>query len=222
MSVIRRSVLSGIFLSAFFAAFPAVYARELIFPGATAFNPGGFTGIAISNTGPESAVVSIALISADGVLAGAQGITNPQEVTLAAGQQFASLISDLFKVSPGDYWIRVQTTKQFVTGYCIFGAKPELLDGFGPAQVSTDQVLPSFQDGGDSRTQIRVVNPSPTAGASVRIEFLSAKGLVLGSQSAALQPQQQFAPDSSGIAEANSISHIRIVSDVPVAAAEAA
>jgi hypothetical protein len=137
------------------------------------------------------------------------------------GRQSAFLITDLFSVSAGNYWLRVQSDKDFVSGFVLFGDNAAtVMDGFGAPESSKDQVLPLIQVDSGFQTTAWLLNPSSNSNAVVRIDALASSGQLLTSQNVMLSPGQQSVIDAATVQGATATSYWRIVSDTAIVSIE--
>jgi hypothetical protein len=133
--------------------YDAAYQPQVkIIPPATEGNA-QFTGVAL--LAPAAMTVVLRAYDANGALVLRPGIRNPSVVSLAAGQQHARLLSELFGLETFDGWIEVEAS---ASGLGIFTATGSsdlaALDGVVARDVSSNFVL--FHAGASAS----LVNPS--------------------------------------------------------------
>jgi hypothetical protein len=112
-----------------------------------------FSGIALY--APSAMTVVLRAMDSSGTLISGVGVRNPTAVTLAAGQQYARLIPEIFGISTFDGWIEAEAS---VSGLGIYTATGSLdmtqLDGNVVGDLSSSFVL--FHPGASAV----LVNPS--------------------------------------------------------------
>ena len=127
-------------------------------------NSAEFTGIAFLAPAPMSVVVKA--INANGALITGPGITNPTNVTLAPGQQYAKLVSELFGFQSFDGWIETDASAPGLGIFVSTGSWDlQHLDGMVPRSLSKDFFL--FHAGASAI----LVNPSSNMADVTVTEF---------------------------------------------------
>ena len=122
---------------------------------------GEFSGIALY--APTAMSVVLKAIDAGGELISGVGVRNPTTVTLAAGQQYSRLMSELFGIPKFDGWIEAEASTSGLGIYTASGALDGTsMDGVVARPLSSDFWL--FHPGASAY----LVNPS-TRTASVNI-----------------------------------------------------
>ena len=116
-------------------------------------NGAEFTGIAFLATTATSVVLRA--MDANGNLITGAGIRNPTAITLAAGQQYAKLVSELFGLQSFDGWIEADASATGLGIFVVTGSwDMQRFDGSVVRDLSTDFVL--FHTGASAI----LVNPS--------------------------------------------------------------
>ncbi len=167
----------------------------IYFPRVVAF-PGSFTGIAISNRTSFPVQVIYRLYDNEGNLVLGSGITNPFSLTLAPGEQWPLLSTQIFDVPSGNTpgWVEVQATSPDVRAFYLYGADDlSFLDG---ADVSgdtmTDFVFHRVQDDGDTYfTSLSLVNPNATD-AAITADLRDTTGKVVATRSLTLGARKRI------------------------------
>jgi Matrixin/IPT/TIG domain len=143
---------------------PSVVAAEVQIIPAAPQSGEQFTGIVF--LAPAAMSVVLKAMDANGNLITGPGIFNPTTIALAANQQYAKLVSELFGLQSFDGWIEADAS---AAGLGIFVATGswdmQHLDGIVPRKPSTDFVL--FHKGASAI----LVNPSPREAAVTFTEF---------------------------------------------------
>lgn len=123
-----------------------------------------FSGIAL--LAPTAMSVVLKAMNSSGALIGRAGVRNPATVTLAAGQQYARLVNEIFGFQTFDGWIEAEASG---AGLGIFTATGSWnlaqIDGSVARDASTDFVL--FHSGAAAS----LVNPSTRASNVTISEF---------------------------------------------------
>ncbi len=132
-------------------------------------DPTSFTGIAIANPGPQDAPVVLTLRGADG-----QVLTNPVNVTVPAGQQFARLASDIFGNVPNasTAWLQAVSEAGDLTGFFLFlNPSVTFFDGADLPRAATRIAFNEVRVDPGFSTELNILNPSPVA-ANVDLQLL--------------------------------------------------
>ncbi|HLH32848.1 MAG TPA: hypothetical protein VKY31_16725, partial [Terriglobia bacterium] len=115
-----------------------------------------FTGIALLAPQGTAETVVMRAFDANGKYLLGAGIRNPVTISLAAGQQSAKLVSELFGLQTFDGWIQVEASSAGLGVFTATGASDlSAMDGNVPRDPLTDFVL--FHAGASAI----LVNPSP-------------------------------------------------------------
>ncbi len=118
--------------------------------------PHGFTeysGIALYSPAPMTVVLKA--MDSNGALLSGAGVRNPTSITLAAGQQYARLIPEIFGTQTFDGWIETEASGTGLGIYTVTGSwDATRLDGSVVRGLSSDFVL--FHNGASAI----LVNPS--------------------------------------------------------------
>ena len=123
-----------------------------------------FTGIAL--LAPSTMTVTLRAIDASGNLVSGSGARNPVTVGLAAGQQYARLVSELFGVSTFGGWIEVEASAAGLGVFVGTGAwDMSELDGTVPRELSADFVATHAGAG------VILANPSPRPAVVTMSEY---------------------------------------------------
>jgi hypothetical protein len=131
---------------------PAFQPHTKIIPFASHGNA-EFTGIAMF--APVETTVVLKAVGADGSLIAGTDIRNPATINLAAGQQFARTIPEIFGIQDLDGWVQLEASMPGLGVYTATGSWTlRELDGSVPRDLSADFVL--FHAGADAM----LVNPS--------------------------------------------------------------
>ena len=147
--------------------FDAAYQPQIkIIPSAPA-SGNEFSGLAL--LAPTAMSVVLRAYDASGTPLVGAGIRNPSTITLAAGQQYAKLLSELFGLQTFDGWIEVEASAPGLGIFTASGAwDMSTLDGSVARDVSADFIL--FHQG----VSAMFVNPSPRP-ANVTMTSLATK-----------------------------------------------
>src|SRR5437667_9692840 len=106
----------------------------------------------------------------NGNLVAGPGVRNPSSITLAAGQQYAKLVSELFGLQSFDGWIEADASAPGLGIFVATGSGDMLqLDGTVPRDPSADFVLPH----GDALAVL--VNPSARPATVTLTDFAAAQ-----------------------------------------------
>ena len=122
---------------------PVFSSSDLNFPRLS-FEANTITGIAIVNPNATEAVVTLSAIDGLGANLAGQGITNPVQVKIPAGQQYAQITSLIFGGSfpAGEEptaWIRATSTSDNLTGFFLYlNPSISFLDGADLPQASNN------------------------------------------------------------------------------------
>ncbi len=115
-----------------------------------------FTGIALF--APASMTVTLTAVDANGNMIVGTAVRNPATISLAAGQQYTKLISELFGLARFDGWIEVESSSPGLSTFLATGAwNMSQLDNSVPRALSTDFVAEH------SGALLVLVNPSNQA-----------------------------------------------------------
>ena len=127
-----------------------------------------FTGIAfLAKTGMS---VVLRAFDGNGNLVAGPGVRNPSSITLAAGQQYAKLVSELFGLQSFDGWIEADASAPGLGIFVATGSWDMLqLDGTVPRDPSADFVLPH------GAALAVLVNPSGRPATVTLTDFASAQ-----------------------------------------------
>ncbi|HYR87119.1 MAG TPA: IPT/TIG domain-containing protein [Terriglobia bacterium] len=151
-----------------------------------------FSGLALY--APTAMSVVLKAMDSSGALISGVGVRNPTAVTLAAGQQYARLISEIFAVTAFDGWIEVEASANGLGIYTATGsADMTQLDGNVVRDLSTDFVL--LHTGA---TTI-LVNPS-TRTANVTVTTVGTANI----QSLTIAPRSRMVMTSPGVVRVQS------------------
>lgn len=155
-------------------------------------NSNEFSGIAM--LAPAAMSVVLKAMDSSGALIAGAGVRNPAAVTLAAGQQYARLLPELFGIQTFDGWIEAEASGSGLGVYTATGSwDMKTLDGSVAGPASADFVL--FHSGASAV----LVNPS-TRAANVTI---SAFGVASG-QSLSIPARSRVAVPVSGVTRVRS------------------
>lgn len=174
-----------------------------------------FSGIAL--LAPAAMSVVLKAMDANGVLISGAGVRNPTTVTLAAGQQYARLVPELFGIQSFDGWIEVEASGMGLGIYTATGSwDMKSMDGSVAAPASADFML--FHPGASAA----LVNPS-TRTANVTITPVgagSAQSFLIPARSRTVVPMTSVARVRSSEALAaleRSTAAGKLAMNVPVA-----
>jgi hypothetical protein len=147
---------------------PAFQPQIKIIPSAPQ-NGGEFSGLALLASASSGSInVVLRAFDNDGAYILGPGIRNPVTVSLAAGQQSAKLVSELFGVQTFDGWIQLEASAPGLGVFTATGAVDlSSMDGSVARDTATDFVM--FHGGASAI----LVNPSPRS-ATVTITDLRA------------------------------------------------
>jgi hypothetical protein len=185
-------------------------------------NGGEFSGIALASASSGAINVVLRAFDNSGVYILGPGIRNPVTVSLAAGQQSAKLVSELFGLQTFDGWIQLEAS---APGLGVFTATGELdlsaMDGSVPRDTAMDFVM--FHGGASAI----LVNPSPRS-ATVTITDVgtgSSNGFTIPPISRLITPlngpaRVQSTEALAAIESVNSQKGLSINSAEPVSAAQ--
>src|SRR5262249_17403799 len=139
-----------------------------------------FTGLAL--LAPTAMTVVLRAYDANGAMVFGSGIRNPATISLAAGQQYAKLLTELLGLQTFDGWVEVEASAPGLGIFTATGGWDSLtLDGSVARDPSADFVL--FHAGASAV----FVNPSSRS-ASVTMTFLGANA----TQSLSIAPRGRF------------------------------
>jgi hypothetical protein len=158
---------------------PSYQPQIKIIPSAP-LNNSEYSGLAL--LAPTAMTVVLRAYDASGSPVLGNGVRNPATINLAAGQQYAKLVSELFGLQTFDGWIEVESSASGLGIFTATGAwDMSTLDGSVPRDASSDFVL--FHSGASAI----FVNPSPRM-ANVTMTSLSTKSV----QSFSIPPRGQL------------------------------
>ncbi len=141
-------------------------------------SPSRFTGLALSNQGGRTAVLTFSALGEDGLPIPA--LHNPIQIELPLGRQLALLGKELFQPQGGeiDGWVELQSSDAEVGGLFLAGGVG-LLDGL-PAVVYPARRLfwpgfvPASDLGAEQKNEARIVNPGMEA-VEVNLQLVGSK-----------------------------------------------
>ncbi len=160
---------------------------RLFFPQVVS-NQDFFTGIAITNNSPETAVLVSQVLDTSGnpVLddpnTDEPDFERPEDITLAADQQVSFTARELVKATEGSTltgWLEVESDQPDFAGFFLIGdTQFRRLDGaVGSLTDSKQWILPEVRVTDGFRTEITIVNPNAET-ANVNIELVNSDGSV--------------------------------------------
>lgn len=137
------------------------------------FESGTITGIAVVNPNGQEATVTLTAIGADGIALSGNGIRNPVQIKIPAGQQYAQVTSTIFGGNfPADTtaWIRATSPSDNLTGFFLYlNPTVSFLDGADLPARSSDLLFLQLRSDSQYSTEINLVNPSPDTKAAVHL-----------------------------------------------------
>ncbi len=128
-----------------------------------------FTGVAIANPGPADASVVLTLRGPDG-----QILTDPLNVTVPAGQQFARLASDIFGNVPNasTAWLQAVSEANDLTGFFLYlNPSVTFFDGADLPRAANRVAFNEVRIGDGFSTELNIINPGPLA-TTVQLRLL--------------------------------------------------
>ncbi len=138
----------------------------LIFPRLS-FDPHLLTGVALVNPGTADAVVTLTAFGADGQPLGGDGIRNPVELTIPAGQQVAKEASELFGSGADPLaaaWILASSNSDGLTGFfLLMNPALTLLDGADPPLPAQKCVFNLIRLDSGYTTELDIINPNDSS-----------------------------------------------------------
>ena len=126
------------------------------------FEPNTLTGVALVNPSGEPAEVTITAFGEDGQVL--TGIINPAQVTVAAGQQYSKLTSELFGegLDPSTVgWFQATSDTDGLTGFFLFLNLPPFVIFDGADLPSSAKAIVFSQIRADPgyQTELNIINP---------------------------------------------------------------
>ena len=158
----------------------AVQAQSTLNFPRLSFEEDALTGVAIVNPADSDAVVTFRAYGADGLPLA--GVTDPDPVTISAGQQFATLTSQLFGTVPDAEtvgWFQATSPTSDLVGFFLFLNLPlpaSLFDGAGVPASSDIPLFPQVRIDSDYSTELNIINPNSTA-AELTLQLIGAATL---------------------------------------------
>ncbi len=157
---------------------PQDASQNLVYPRLTRAR-GETTGFAVSNPGPDPALLTLTAFSPSGSLVQADRLQNPRHLELPAKAQVALVDADVFGPAitavPGPVWVRLESSNQIVGFYLIFNQSLRTLDGADALlEPRARLVFPEIWTTGF--TEVHLVNPSE-APADIALDIMTALGL---------------------------------------------
>jgi hypothetical protein len=180
-----------------------------------------FSGLALLAS--TSMTVVLRAYNADGSMIFGPGIRNPATVSLAAGQQYAKLLSELLGLQAFDGWIEAEASAAGLGVFTATGAwDTSSLDGSVARETSADFVL--FHSGASAvlvnpSPRMANVTMSPLGGGSSQSFSIPARGRLVTTLSGAVRVQSS--ESLAAIERSSSAGKLAINTGVPVAEAAA-
>ncbi len=174
-------MLTRVFVSSLLAlalvATDAFADSDLIFPRLS-FGGDELTGLAVVNPNTEPALVTFTVFGEDGQPLEGDGLQNPVEVTVGAGQQFAQVTVALFGPVAAEQaaWVRANSEANDLAGFFLYLTTDlGVFDGADLPEPATDLIfnVVNLEDGFSN--ELNLVNPGST-GAQASLTLSGPEG----------------------------------------------
>ena len=182
------------------------------------------TGIAIVNPADTDAVVTFRAYGVDGLAI--PGVTDPDPITISAGQQFATLTSQLFGTIPDPEtvgWFQATSPTNDLVGFFLFLSLPlpaSLFDGAGLPTSSKTLVFPQVRIDSDYSTELNLINPNSSP-ANLVLKLIGGGATLTQSLSLpAMGAARKDVQDFFEVVPIGSDQYVTVTSDVQVAGFE--
>ena len=203
---------------------PTLQAQSTLNFPRLSFETDALTGLAIVNPADTDAVVNFTAYGADGQPIA--GVTNPEPVTILAGQQFAKLTSELFGSLPGPEtvgWFQATSPTDDLVGFFLFLNLPlpaSLFDGADLPISAQELVFMQVRLDSGYSTELNLINPNDSA-AELELQLIRGastltKSLTLAALGAARLDVQDFFETSP----LSKDGYVTVASDVEIAGFE--
>jgi hypothetical protein len=187
------------------------------------FEANALTGIAIVNPADTDAVVTFTAYGADGEPVA--GMTDPEPVTILAGQQFSKLTSELFGSIPDPEtvgWFQATSPTSDLVGFFLFLNLPlpaSLFDGADVPASSDSLVFPQVRIDSDYSTELNIINPNSTS-AVLELKLIGGATLTQPLSLPAMGVARLDVQDFFGVVPTGSDQYVTVTSNVDIAGFE--
>jgi hypothetical protein len=140
-----------------------------------------------------------------------------RKITINPNSKVSDFVNNMIPGATGKGWVKVVSSLPII-GLLNFDDYRYRMGSLSAVTPVTNIYIPHFHDGGEWRSYLSIVNPSPDAVAQVTIRAYDSYGNVLKSKTFTINPLSKLAGFVSALIGTSGPGSLEIISDTPVAA----